>query len=108
MLPDSVKMLLAVESSDKANKMPGDPLPVPCRRVATNLNLKRRGDLGSGCQAYSLYAEPSKAKEWAGGNASKALTKGHDYSLPKVSSSLLAMEADSGTLCRSWFQMRAS
>jgi hypothetical protein len=49
-----------------------------------------------------------KAKEWAGGNASKALTKGHDYSLPKVSSSLLAMEASSGTLCWNWFQVRAS
>jgi hypothetical protein len=54
---------------------------------------------GNAGHATSLaHVSASKAKECAGGNASKALTKGHDYSLPKVLSSLLAMGADSDTL----------
>ena len=43
--------------TQKANKAAlGNPLPAPSRslRVATNLNLKRRGAPGSGCQASSL------------------------------------------------------
>src|SRR5690606_18961255 len=44
----------------KANKAAlGNPLPAPSRtqRVATNLNLKRRGAPGSGCQASTFCEE---------------------------------------------------